>query len=165
MESVHFPQLTGFSEDFACWWKWQASVMVGMFSKHRSCMKHESRAHYPRMHEIMRWSPPRHNKIWDMRWWKQAIMAVQACITGYDRNLKSFQNWCATIITPEMASSHPTTQVRMRFRRSDTIKSGKVSVVFHRLFPKYARGSYFTQHREEAETAFSSTRQGFNQKL
>jgi hypothetical protein len=64
-----------------------------------------------------------------------------------------------------MASSHPATQVQMRFRGSDTIKSGKVGVVFHRLFPEYTQGSHFTQHREEAETAFSSTGQGFNQKV
>ena len=78
--------------------------------------------------------------------------------------MKSFQNRCATIITPEMASSHPTTQVQMRFRGSDTIKSGKVGVVFHRLFLEHARGSHFTQHRAEAETAFSSTEQGFDQR-
>jgi hypothetical protein len=63
-----------------------------------------------------------------MRWWKQAIMAVQACITGYDRNLKSFQNRRATIITPEMESSHPAMHVQMRFRGPDTIKSGKVGI-------------------------------------
>jgi hypothetical protein len=99
-----------------------------------------------------------------MRWWKQAIMVVQARITGYDRNLKSFQNRRATMITPEMASSCPATQVQMRFRGSDTIKSGKVGIsqVISRVHPRFV---HFTQHRGEAETAFSSTGQGFDQKF
>jgi hypothetical protein len=63
-----------------------------------------------------------------MRWWKRAIIEVQACVPGYDGNLKSFQNPRATIITPEMASLHSATQVQMRFRGPDTIKSGRVGI-------------------------------------
>jgi hypothetical protein len=97
-----------------------------------------------------------------MRWWKREIIEVQAYVPGYDRNLKSFQNPCATIITLEMESLHSEMQVQMRFRGSDTIKSGKVGIsqVVSKLHSKFA----FTQHGVEAETAFSSTEQGFDQR-
>jgi hypothetical protein len=61
-----------------------------------------------------------------------------------------------------MASLHSATQVQMRFRGPDTIKSGKVGI--SHVVSKYTQGLHLTQHRVEAETAFSSAEQGFDQK-
>ena len=65
--------------------------------------------------------------------------------------------------------SHQKWQVHVRRRRyrwgsEGLTPSNQVKSVFHRLFPEYTQGLHFTQHREEAKTAFSSTEQGFDQK-
>jgi hypothetical protein len=71
---------------------------------------------------------PTSEKIQDMHWWEWANMEIQACVPGYDSNLKSFQNPRPTLITPEMASLCSTTQVQRRYRNSDAIKSGRVGI-------------------------------------
>jgi hypothetical protein len=85
-----------------------------------------------------------------MRWWKRTIIEVQACIPGCDGNLKSFHNPRATIITPEMASLHLVTQVQMRFREPDTIKSGKVGIsqVVSKIHSRFAFDPAQSRSRE-----------------
>jgi hypothetical protein len=80
---------------------------------------------YKRNDEVI---TPTSEQIQDMRWWEWAIMEIQACVPGYDGNLKSFQNPCPTLITPEMASLCSAMQVQRRYCQSDAIKSGRVGI-------------------------------------